>query len=393
MADRDSASPDATTERQFAVLRAIAADPGLGPERLRDAVEAATGHRWALATLYKDIAALKAHGLLEPGRNRQGYHLAGAGFAHDELQVLLNGLRIQAEDLANPQAQALYDKLLRRAGVSRREQAFYALPVEAIANRPVVRTLTDGVSDVMDLLREPLLHGQKVGLEMCRTPWSRKRKARRQFDLYPLQFLFHDVAWYLLAEDARCREFVVLRLDRIHPALAILDGHARGSEAQAARQALARSVLRHGWGMAMPAHDARGQLTTAVETFELRFAPHVAGFIAEGEFRHATQRVRQLPDGAMSFAVELPRDPAVVFQFRRWILTWGRSVEVVAPPWFRSRMAAEHTRIVNAYIRAQATGPGTVTFAPAYPSFDEIGSGVPPELPNSSERAPGIPIE
>lgn len=96
-----------------------------------------------MATLYKDIAALKDRGLLDPGRNRQGYHLEGAGFSHDELQVLLNGLRIQAEDLANPQARALYDKLLRRAGPSRREQAFYSLPVEAIAHVTTQRPQAD----------------------------------------------------------------------------------------------------------------------------------------------------------------------------------------------------------------------------------------------------------
>lgn len=391
MSDHEAPSNEAATARQFAVLRAIAADPGIAPEALRGAVAASTGHRWALATLYKDVAALKAHGLLEPGRNRQGYHLAGAGFSHEELQMLLNGLRIQAEDLANPHAQQLYDKLLRRAGATAREKAFYAMPVEAIANRPVVRTLTEGFRDVMDHLRGPLLNGQKVGVRMCRTPWSRRGNPR-DFTIYPLQFLFHDVAWYLVAECASDHRFLVLRLDRIHPALDVHEGAGRGTHVQAERQALARELLRQGWGMAMPAHDGEGRLTTPLETFELRFAPRVAAFIGEGEFRHPRQRVRALPDGSMAFAVELPRDPAVVFQFRRWVLTWGRSVEVVAPHWFRARMASEYTRIVNGYVRASA--PGRVIFAPPTPKpFDELGSGIPPEVPNSSNQAPAIPVE
>ena len=351
MSDRELQHPSAATARQFAILRAIATQPGLRPAALRDALLAARGHRWALATIYKDLAVLKAHGLLEPGRNRQGYHLAGAGFAHDELQVLLNGLRIQAEDLANPQARVLYDRLLRRTGVSRREQAFYALPVEAIANRPVVRTSTDAFEDVMAHLREPLLCGRPVALEMCRTPWARRPRSRR-FVLYPLQLLFHDVAWYLLAEDATTRRFLVLRVDRIHPALELAEGEPRGSATQAARQALAREVLRRGWGMALPAHDAHGCLTTPLTTFVLRFTPRVAPFIAEGELRHDAQRLRGLPDGSMSFSVALPADPAVVFQFRRWVHTWGHSVEVLAPGWFRARIAAEQARIAAAYARA-----------------------------------------
>ena len=360
----------ATTDRQFAILRAIAITPGSSPADVCDAIAEATGRRWAMATLYKDIAALKDRGLLDPGRNRQGYHLAGAGFSHEELQVLLNGLRIQAEDLANPQAQALYDKLLRRTGASRREQAFFSLPVEAIANRPVVRTTGEDFAEVMALLREPLLRGQKVGVKLRRNPWEPRKKASPRFVLYPLQLIFHDIAWYLLAEDVIERRFMVMRIDRLHPALDIHDDGERGSALQAERQALAREVLRRGWGMAMPAHDARGRLTAPLVSFELRFAPEVAPFIAENHLRHDSQRVRRQADDSMSFSVELPNDPAVVFQFRRWVLTWGRSVEVVGPAWFRERIAAEHAELAATYARAEVE-PGPEEGVPVTISVQE----------------------
>ena len=398
MAPSEPTHLEGATARQLAMLRAIAAHPGCGPEALRDALDDLTGHRWSMATLYKDVAALKAQGLLEPGRNRHGYFLAGAGFTPDELQMLLNGLRIQAQDLGNPHACALYEKLLARVVSNGHDEAAFKLPLAAIANRPVVRTANNGFADVMTYLREPLLEGRPVALELCRTPWA-KKPGRPRFEVYPLQFLFHDVAWYLLAERVDTRTFMVLRVDRIHPAIQPLDAGVRGPEVQATRQALGRAVLRQGWGMAMPRHTPEGALSRPLTSFKLRFSPRVAPFIAEGVLRHEVQRFRSLADGDMSFSVGLPPDPAVVFQFRRWVLTWGQSVEVVGPAWFRKRVSREQAR--SAVTNAR---PGAVTFAPpaappeqlppeqlaALPP-DALAEVAPAPAPDSSERGPRKP--
>lgn len=322
-------------ERRLAVLRAIAAAPGLSPDGLRAAVAEASGRRWGQATLYEDVAVLKGLGLLADARHRQGYHLAGAGYAPDELRMLLDGLRLQAEDLANPQARALHTKLRRRAGVG----TGGGLAAEAIANRPVMRTGED-FADLMAHLREPLLRGQVVEVAMKRNPWE-PDEAPRRHRLHPLQFIFHDVAWYLLAEDLGTRKFVTLRLDRLNPAIAIEEGPGRGEAAQARRQAEARELLRRGWGMAMPQHEPSGKLRAPVERFELRFKPDAARFVEEGPLRHESQRTKREPDGSLAFSVDLPVDPTVVFQFRRWVLSWGAGAAPVGPAWFREQLRAE----------------------------------------------------
>lgn len=345
----DESIPASTVERWFAILRAIARVPGASPEALQAALEADLRRRWSMATLYNDVRALKQRGMLDVGRHRQGYHLSGAAFSSDELHVLLNGLRIQAEDLGNPMAQELYNRLARRAGRSRDEQAYMRLAVEAIANRPVVRTTVDGFADVMAHLREPILHGQVVEVRMQRQPWESAKRDRRRFTVIPLQFIFHDVAWYLLVEGAEDGLFRTLRVDRLHPAIEIQLHGARGSARQAERQAQAWELLRRGWAMAMPAHERSGRLGMPLATFELRFAAEVAPFILENERRHDTQRIKRLPDGAVWFAVELPTDGTVVFQFRRWVLTWGRSVEVLAPSSFRAALAEEYHALVSQY--------------------------------------------
>ena len=356
MTERTLKDLETATERQFAILRAIAAQPGLSPEQVRDALLAESGRRWGMATLYKDVAALKDRGLLDRARNRQGYYLAGAGYTDEEAQVLLNGLRIQAEDLGNPQARALYEKLLRRMGPSQQSKASLDLAIEGIANRPVVRTSGDDFSDLMNHLREPLLRGQKVGVKQQRTPWEPLKQTSARYVLYPLQFLYHDVAWYLLAEDVGAKRYVAMRLDRLHSAIDVHDDGERGCAIQAERQALARQVLRQGWGMAMPGHDLKGRLRTPCETFELRFAPEAAPFVAENHLRHDSQRTRKNPDGSVTFTVELPAEDPVVFQFRRWVLTWGKSVEVVGPAWFRERLASEQADIAALYARSAQDG-------------------------------------
>ena len=203
-----------------------------------------------------------------------------------------------------------------------------------------MRTTGDDFADLMDHLRGPLLRGQVVEVLQRPSPWTPDEPAKRQ-RLYPLQFVFHDVAWYLLAEDLAARKFVTLRLDRLHPAITVEDGPGRGEAAQARRQTEARTVLRRGWGMAMPDHDPHGKLRAPVERFELRFVPGAARFVAEGPLRHVSQQVRREADGTLVFAVELPVDPTVVFQFRRWVLSWGAGVAPVEPAWFRDQLRAE----------------------------------------------------
>jgi hypothetical protein len=73
----------------------------------------------------------------------------------------------------------------------------------------------------------------------------------------------------------------------------------------------------------------------------VRFAPDAAPFLDENKHRHDTQSIRRQDDGSVLFSVQLPDHDGVKFQFRRWVLSWGRSAEVLAPATFRSAIAEE----------------------------------------------------
>lgn len=339
--------PQAQHDRMLAIVSMIAQHPGIGTAELADALAEATGKRWANATVYTDLKRLKAAGLLADQRHRKGYFLTGPTVAHEDMRALMNGLRIQAEDLENPIAQRLYDQHLERFARTREDQAYFGYPVEALQNRPVTRTTNGDLAQVMEALRDPILRGQKVRVRLVRDNWH-KHKGPRNHDVFPLQFVFHDVAWYLLCESAETGTFFTLRLDRLSPVVTAIGRTARGAREQADRLALAKGLMARSWGICIPPHDAEGALTAPLVTARVWFHPDKGGFIEEANRRHPAQGVTRRKDGVI-FEVALPDHPSVWLFFKVWVLGWGAAAEVLEPPALRAAVAAELTELLQRY--------------------------------------------
>ena len=89
------------------------------------------------------------------------------------------------------------------------------------------------------------------------------------------------------------------------------------------------AFLNGGWGV------MRG-LDLPVEDIVLRFSPRAAAWIAD-EAWHPSQRLKREPDGALTFRVAIQQTP----EFQRWVLQYGREVEVCAPESLRGWLRAE----------------------------------------------------
>jgi predicted DNA-binding transcriptional regulator YafY len=335
----DPTLPQAQHDRMLGIVAVIAQQPGIGTEELADALADQAGKRWGKATLFADLKRLKSAGILADQRHRKGYFLTGPTVAPEDMRALMNGLRIQAEDLENPIAKRLYEQQLARFARTRDDEAYFGYPVEALGNRPVTRGAGGELAQAMEALRDPILRGQRVRVRLVRDNWH-KHKGPRNHDVFPLQFVFHDVAWYLLCENAETRQFFTLRLDRLSPVVTPIGKSARGARLQAERLELAKGLMAQSWGICLPPHDAEGALAAPLVTARVWFHPDKSGFIEEANRRHPAQAVTRRPDGAI-FEVALPDHPSVWLFFKVWVLGWGAAAEVLEPAALRQAIADE----------------------------------------------------
>lgn len=78
----------------------------------------------------------------------------------------------------------------------------------------------------------------------------------------------------------------------------------------------------------------------------VRFTAAVADRVREREW-HESQAMRDLPDGRLELSLRL----GALAEVSRWILGWGESAEVIAPPELRTQLRAT-THALAALYRA-----------------------------------------
>jgi proteasome accessory factor B len=92
------------------------------------------------------------------------------------------------------------------------------------------------------------------------------------------------------------------------------------------------------------AHDAFRLYST--EPFESRFLfpPHMRPYVEERTW-HPSQKVTVRDDGS----VELTLFTGGPYDIKRWILSFGSDIEVLAPDWLREQIAQELQRSLEKY--------------------------------------------
>ena len=130
---------------------------------------------------------------------------------------------------------------------------------------------------------------------------------------------------YVIGHDEGANALRTYKVERMGRASLTLDGYEIPDDFDPDRW------LRHSWGI-------WSADSTELVTVRLRFDAGVARRVRESVW-HRTQRLTERPDGS----VELELEVAGIVEVRPWILGWGETVEVLAPPELR-RVVADAVR-------------------------------------------------
>lgn len=204
--------------------------------------------------------------------------------------------------------------------------------------RAVVQRHADGA----DGARDPYAHRRRMvaacgqgaltrrALDIVYSAASRGgAETRRRVD--PWAVFPYDRSWLMVGYCHLRQERRVFKLDRIK-SVALLD-----ASFEPPPNFDLQSFLAGGWGI------MRG-LDSPVEDVTLRFSPTAARWIVDEEW-HPSQRLEHGADGTMTFRVTIQITP----EFQRWVLRFGRDVEVIGPAslrdWLRDEARAMLARL------------------------------------------------
>ncbi|MGG6266256.1 helix-turn-helix transcriptional regulator [Leptolyngbya sp. AN03gr2] len=283
-------------------------------------------------TIQSDLKTLRHYGLLDRRTYRWGYYLGTGAMNREELQVALNALHSQAKYQEDPQISRVYNKLTRRLrGLNLKDEMFY--PIRTQLNRVIVCTHPEEMMaksqyrgtlfEQLDGVETAIIKGQAIELFHCRNPYEPDKTWYQQ--IYPLQLIYSDIAWYLLQEDCKDGHLVVSRLDRFSDHFKIL-GEGRGTNAQWQSLQTAHRLLEAGWGLRLGSRNQQQrEIQGELELVEVkvRFFSEVIGFIQEGEKRHPNQEIKPGPKGKngrpayVDYSVKLP--DRSIDEFSRWV--------------------------------------------------------------------------
>lgn len=300
----------------------------------------------SLPTLRKDLGALRQWGILEKRMYRWGYFLGTGAMSQEELQIALNALHSQAKYQCDPQIQKIYQRLERRLGsLHQSGQMFYPVrthidrtivytnPEEMMAQQKYRGTLFERVEE----LEKAILQGQAVELFRSRNPYQSGET--RYIQVYPLQLIYADIAWYLLHEDCKNGHLALSRVDRLSDHLQLLPEEARDLEYQWQSLQVAHQLLESGWGLFLGTVEEQKlekQGKLKLTEVSIRFFPEVMGFILEGEKRHPAQSIRIGPKGTdgklkyIDYSIKLPKRS--LNEFFYWACRFTGSTQFLSPP-------------------------------------------------------------
>lgn len=301
---------------------------------------------YATPTLRKDLETLRRYGILDRQMYRWGYYLGTGALRRDELQVAFNALASQAKYQGDPQARQIHralTKRLRGLDVELNGQFFY--PVRQQMNRAIIYTdleemMTlghnqDNLFHKWDVILEAISKGQAIEISRGSDPYLRGYMGPLQ--IWPLQLIYHDIAWYLIYEYCNNGHLAVGRVNRFKNYCKILTCD-RSLDAQHMSLHNAHKLIENGWGFYLgePAQQqAELQCQLDFETVKVRFFPPVMAFIEEGKRRHHSQKIKVCKDSTtakpkyLDYTVKLP--PRSLNEFSFWVFRFMDNAQFLSP--------------------------------------------------------------
>ncbi|MEG3859705.1 helix-turn-helix transcriptional regulator [Microcoleus sp. herbarium12] len=302
----------------------------------------------ATPTIRKDLETLRNYGILDKRMYRSGYYLGTGAMTREELQVAFQALASQAKNQGNPQVRRIYEKLtklLRGLDIELKGELFY--PVRQHLNRAIIYTDPVEMLDrqnnqhtlfhKLDIVETAIVQGFSIEVYRQSNYYGKSHLGFRR--IWPLQLIYHDIAWYLICENCDNGHLTVERVNRFTDHCEIIDLEARGLAAQLQSLKIAHKLLKNGWGLYLgnaEQQQAELQGTLKLEKVKVRFFEKVVGFILEGDRRHPRQKIKEGPKDSsgkvlyVDYWIDLP--DRSLNEFSLWVNKHMDSAKVLSPP-------------------------------------------------------------
>lgn len=330
----------------------------------------------------KDIEkVLKPYQILPQFPMKRGYFTHSGIFSRHELKQIYRLLQVSSRTLENPWEQAVYEMVDQRMRLSRIDTS-ELYPIRQLGNQSIVDPTLAASGTLADrqglqVVEEAMEQGEL--LEVKRLPGATfTGEASEIFRLWPLQLVFHQIAWYLGCEyhsgkkqglmrfermdrlflhqrhcAERSRKEQLVALDRLHKLYGVSSGIFLGNDPGLQRQILSRH----------PEERHKAEFT-----LELWFNDRIFPFVSEGtrrfRYQHMSPRLsgssrpKSLfnlpPTGNRQFPhrlkVVLPIWSLEDVDLKRWILGFGGEVLVISPDLLRHRIQTTGLAISALYM-------------------------------------------
>ncbi|MEG4588955.1 WYL domain-containing protein [Microcoleus sp. MOSTC5] len=302
----------------------------------------------ATPTIRKDLETLRHYGILDKRMYRFGYYLGTGAMNRDELLFAFQAIASQAKYQGNPQARQICEKLTKRLrGLDIELQGKLFYPVREQLNRAIIYTDPVEMLDrqeyrntlfhKLDIVETAIVRGQAIELFRQSNYYGKSHLGFRQ--IWPLQLIYHDIAWYLICENYENGHLTVERVNRFTDHCKILDVEARGLAPQQQSLKIAHKLLKNGWGLFLGKPEqqkAELQGTLKLQKVKVRFFEKVVGFILEGDRRHPRQKIKEGPRDSfgkvlyVDYQIDLP--DRSLNEFSLWVNKHMENVQVLSPP-------------------------------------------------------------
>lgn len=281
-------------------------------------------------TGYRDLRALETMGVPvteEAGRwsIEPGYFLSPVNFSLEEAVALLLSARLMHRytDENDPQVAAAFVKLA------------------AVLPAPIAAYVQETVREMEERAPDPA-YGQ-VFSSLVRA-WASRRVARityqgarqqaavpRTIHPYFLEPSSFGHACYVIARDVERQGMRTFKIERIRSCQLLDVRYEIPADFDL------RAYFAGSWGIFQTRESEMADV-------ELRFSPAVASRLRESRW-HPSQQLRTLADGSVRMTVRV----AGTLEITPWILSWGDSVEVLAPGALRQSIATTATALARHY--------------------------------------------
>lgn len=320
----------------------------------------------AIPTLRKDLNTLRKYGILNQQMYRWGYYLGTGAMTIEELKVALNALLSQAKFQGHPQVRLIYESLekrLRGWDGELKGELFY--PVRQHLNRAIVYTdpeemiakgkNKDNLYHQINLVEKAISQGQAIAISRQSSPYNQKHLG--MMEVYPLQLIYHDIAWYLLYEYCDNGHFAIGRVNRFANHCQLLDT-VRGIAIQQEKLKKAYRLLENGWGLKLGDVEEQnlelaGELP--LTPIKVRFYPPVATFILEGDRRHPSQKISNVVKDkstgeilSVDYTVTLPRRS--FDEFLLWLHRYMDAAQIITPSELAQKHLQTAQRLIQRYL-------------------------------------------